>query len=179
MPYSFFINNYFEKVLITWAIMSLLLLVFLSKTDFESSSVHQPFQNQLSFCHPLHLLLSLVFHSIILFSPIYLKCYSYFPWLLWLVLTHSSFAFLLTFPSLKRVLIFLVVSIFHFCLGRDLAFTDLWAAPGETTPTSPYPIYFHISKSYSLVPFREASHSWKMWLGISDCYFQFWLSCKT
>lgn len=128
----FCINNYFEKVLITWAIMSLLFLFFLSKIDFESSSVHQPFQNQLSFCHPLHLLLSLVFHSIIsFFSPIYLKCYSYFPWLLWLVLTHSAFAFLLTFPALKRVLIFLVVSIFHFCLGRDLASTDLWAAPGE------------------------------------------------
>lgn len=158
--------------------MSLLLLFFLSEIDFESSSVHQPFQNQLSFCHPLHLL-SLVFHSIISFFPIYLKCYSYFPWLLWLVLTHSAFAFLLTFPSLKRVFIFLVVSIFHFYLGRDLASTDLWAAPGETTPTSPYPIYFHISQSYSLAPYREASHSWKIWLGISDCYSQFWLSCKT
>lgn len=47
--------------------MSLLLLFLLSKIDSESSSVHQPFQNQLSFCHPLNLLLSLVFHSIISF----------------------------------------------------------------------------------------------------------------
>lgn len=93
----------------------------------------------------------------------------------------NSFCFCISFnfSKSKRVLIFLVVSIFHFCLGRDLASTDLWAAPGETTTTSPYPIYFHISQSYSLVPFREASHSWKIWWGISDCYFQFWLSCKT